>query len=192
MFERFTEGARQVVVDAQAEARGLRHGWVGTEHLMLAFLRDGSPLAGALTPLGLTYELARQEVATLTAAATSDSDAALRDLGIDVDEVRRRVEASFGPGALADPPREGRWRRVRVSRRRREGKGHIPFTAEAKKALELSLREALQLDSREITASHVVLGVVRAGGQATVVMNRLGVEPAAVRRAVLDGMGRAA
>ena len=36
MFERFTTGAREVVVGAQTEARALGHGWIGTEHLLLA------------------------------------------------------------------------------------------------------------------------------------------------------------
>jgi ATP-dependent Clp protease ATP-binding subunit ClpC len=54
MFDRFTEEARQVVVDAQAEARLMRHGHVGTEHLLVA-------LAGR-RPLTLPRERARAEV----------------------------------------------------------------------------------------------------------------------------------
>jgi ATP-dependent Clp protease ATP-binding subunit ClpA len=193
MFERFTDGARQVVVEAQVEARALHHGWIGTEHLLLAFLRDTSAVAPVLTPLGLTYEGARQEVAVLTTTGSTEADSALRDLGIDVDEVRRRVEASFGPGALDARPHDNRGhRRGRLTRRRRRGGGHIPFTSEAKKSLELALREALRLSSNEITALHIVLGTVRAEGQATAVLSRLGVPPEAVRRAVLDQLGRAA
>lgn len=45
MFERFTERARQVVVFAQEEARELRHGYIGTEHLLLGLLREEEGLA---------------------------------------------------------------------------------------------------------------------------------------------------
>jgi ATP-dependent Clp protease ATP-binding subunit ClpC len=49
LFERFTESARLVVVLAQEEARGLRHNYIGTEHLLLGLLRDSKSLAvGAL------------------------------------------------------------------------------------------------------------------------------------------------
>ena len=40
MFERFTKSARHVVVLAQDEARGLNHNYIGTEHLLLALLRE--------------------------------------------------------------------------------------------------------------------------------------------------------
>jgi ATP-dependent Clp protease ATP-binding subunit ClpA len=190
MFERFTDEARQVVVQAQQEGRALGHGWVGTEHLLLAYLHQDPPAAAALRPLGLTYDGVHGAVATLTATTAEEADAALRDLGIDVDEVRRRVEASFGPGALDDQDRRPAWG-LRGRRRRGRG-GHIPFTAEAKKALELALREALRLSAKEISAEHVVLGIVRGGGSATVVMTRLGVRPDAVRSAVLSQLGRAA
>jgi ATP-dependent Clp protease ATP-binding subunit ClpC len=45
MFERFTDRARQVVVDAQVSARRLGHGYVGTEHILLGLVREGEGLA---------------------------------------------------------------------------------------------------------------------------------------------------
>ena len=45
MFERFTERARQAVVDAQDEAVLLRHHYIGTEHILLGILREGQGLA---------------------------------------------------------------------------------------------------------------------------------------------------
>ena len=185
MFERFTEDARQVVVEAQAEARALRHGWIGTEHLLLAALRPGVPLRDVLGQLGVTHENVRQDLGSRSAGAPG---AALRDLGIDVDEVRRRVEAVFGPGALDAPPaRRRRWFR----RRERRG-GHISFTTEAKRALERSLREALDLRSRDIRAEHILLGILRDEGQVTATLRRLGVDRSAVRRALLSRLGNAA
>jgi hypothetical protein len=62
--------------------------------------------------------------------------------------VKRRVEETFGPGALA---------------RGRAAKGCIPFAPDAKKALELSLRSALALDDKFIGSEHILLGLARTG-----------------------------
>jgi ATP-dependent Clp protease ATP-binding subunit ClpC len=63
MFERFTDRARRVVVLAQEEARMLNHDYVGTEHILLALIReDGGVAAQALASLGITEEAARRQV----------------------------------------------------------------------------------------------------------------------------------
>jgi ATP-dependent Clp protease ATP-binding subunit ClpA len=63
VFERFTQQARQVVVWAQEEARGLRHNYIGTEHILLGLLREQQGLAGrVLESLGLTVERVRAQV----------------------------------------------------------------------------------------------------------------------------------
>ena len=63
MFERFTERARQVVVLAQEEARALKHGYIGTEHILLGLLREEEGLAaGVLASLGVTIERVRGQV----------------------------------------------------------------------------------------------------------------------------------
>jgi ATP-dependent Clp protease ATP-binding subunit ClpC len=63
MFERFTDRARRVVVLAQEEARMLNHDYIGTEHLLLALIREsGGVAAQALESLGITDEAARQQV----------------------------------------------------------------------------------------------------------------------------------
>ena len=63
MFERFTERARQAVIAAQAEARELRTGHVGSEALLLGLLRDEDCLAArALAPFDVTLERARAQV----------------------------------------------------------------------------------------------------------------------------------
>ena len=63
MLERFTEGARRVVVVAEEEARSLTHGRVGTEHIVLGLLRDrGSLAAQVLTSLAVTIDGVRAEV----------------------------------------------------------------------------------------------------------------------------------
>lgn len=191
MFERFTTEARQVVVDAQREARDLGHTWIGTEHLLLAVLsQESSPVQATLAELGVTHADVRHHVVDERSGPSGDEEA-LRDLGIDLDEVRRRVEASFGPGALDD---QGRRQGSRWFERRRQCAGgrHIPFTRRAKMSLELALREALDLSSKEITSAHLVLGTMRAGGLAARAVAARGVTPEEVRRAVLDRLNRAA
>ena len=197
MFERFTDSARAAVVGAQTEARALGHGWIGTEHLLLAILREPErPVARQLAGLGLTHDRLHAEVVT-TLGGHHDDGSALRDLGIDLDAVRARVEEQFGPGALDPEPAPARRGRHGLLRRRRRPTrqdcgGHIPFSRSAKKGLELALRESVGLGSREILVEHLVLGLMRAEGLATTLVTRLGVTPADVRREVLDGLCRAA
>jgi ATP-dependent Clp protease ATP-binding subunit ClpC len=63
VFERYTEGARHVVVLAQDEARGFGHGSIGTEHLLLGLVREGKGIAArALDALDVTVEKVRHEV----------------------------------------------------------------------------------------------------------------------------------
>src|SRR4051812_21265874 len=200
MFERFTDPARAVVVEAQSQARGLGHHWIGTEHLLLAVLaRPGSPVAEALEALGITGDAVRARVLAEVGAGPVDDALALADLGIDLDAVRRRAEERFGPGAL-DPPgtarRRGRVRRHRWFTRGRacpqgSPSGHIPFSPRAKKSLELALRESLSAGCREIREQHLVLGIVRSDGLAARIVGELGVPTERVRAALRD-VGEAA
>ncbi|GAA2450462.1 Clp protease N-terminal domain-containing protein [Streptomyces macrosporus] len=206
MFERFTRQARAAVVGAQQEARGLGHDWIGTEHLLIALLRrPDEPGAATLARLGLDAESARTAVERMTGRGgdgVGEEDAeALRALGIDLEEVRRRAEGAFGPGALdrvPEPPDERRGLRSvlpfrRGGRNRRRGQGHIPFTPRAKKALELALREALALKDRHVGCEHVVLGLLRSDDRFTGdLFARLGVDPKAVRSRVVADLRRAA
>jgi hypothetical protein len=196
MFERFTDEAREVVVRAQAEARSLGHGWIGTEHLLLAIVsQPATPGVQTLLRLGVTPEAVRDVLTRLAGSDLGPQDAAaLKTLGIDLDEVRRRVEASFGPGALQPPPRPRR-RRLLGARRAEdcEPRGHIPFAGRAKQTLELALREALALEDDHIAAEHILLGLVRAKDNfAQDVLRHLGVAPETVRAQVLAERGKAA
>lgn len=63
MFERFTDGARQVIVLAQEEARMLYHNYIGTEHLLLALIHEGEGVAAkALESMDIALEAALQQV----------------------------------------------------------------------------------------------------------------------------------
>jgi ATP-dependent Clp protease ATP-binding subunit ClpA len=210
MFERFTRQARATVVGAQEEARALGHGWIGTEHLLIAVLRrPDEPGAATLVRLGADAEAARAAVERAAGRGgdgVGEEDAeALRALGIDLEEVRRRAEDAFGPGALDRAPRppderrgvRGTWAvlpfRRRGTGRDRRDRGHIPFTPRARKALELSLRESLALKHRHIGCEHLVLGLLRCDDRLTGdLFARLGLEPETVRaRVVADLRGAA-
>jgi ATP-dependent Clp protease ATP-binding subunit ClpA len=130
MFERFTNQSRRVVVLAQEEARLLNHNYIGTEHLLLGMLHEGTGTAAiALTSAGITLEAAQAE-----------------------------VESIIGQGTQVPT-------------------GHIPFTSRAKKCLELSLREALQLGATYIGTGHLLLGLIRTGdGVGTQILDRLGAD----------------
>ena len=162
MFERFHRDARETVVLAQEEARLLDHDFIGTEHLLLSMLRQPETVAGrVLAGHGLDHDRVKDFIGGLRvelAAPDEDIDAqALETIGIDLDAIREKVEAAFGPGALDREPR------ARRNRPWRPG-GHLPFTRRAKKVLELSLRESLRLGHDHIGNGHVLLGIVRDGG----------------------------
>jgi ATP-dependent Clp protease ATP-binding subunit ClpC len=66
MFERFTDRARRVVVQAQEESRRLNHSYIGTEHLLLGVLReDEGVAAAALASLEISLDPAREQVAEI-------------------------------------------------------------------------------------------------------------------------------
>ena len=176
MFERFTQSAREVVVQAQAEARALGHGYIGTEHLLLAAAATEGAAARILAGHGATPDALRAAIREEIGETRFDGEA-LATLGIDLDEIRRRVEASFGPGAL--------------ERGRPACAGHVPFTPRAKKSLELALREAVARGDRHISTEHVVLGTLRdEKALARDILVRTGADPAQIREAVSQAAGR--
>ena len=150
MFEKFSGAARETVIMAQAEARSLHHDHIGTEHLLLGLLHDSGVAGRVLAWHGLQLPQLRDALTRIVGTGEIDAQA-LASLGIDLDEVRRRVEANFGEGALDRPA--GRGRRI--------GCNHIPFTAPAKKTLELTLREALVRKDGYIGTEHILLGLTR-------------------------------
>lgn len=182
MFERFTAAARRAVVGAREESAALKHGHIGTEHLLLGVLRQtDDPAAAVLVDAGLDLATARAAVARLLGGG--DDAEALATIGVDLDAVREAVEAAFGEGALDGPPAPSESRRRGWFKG--EGAGRMPFNGRAKKVLELSLRESLRLGSGDIALGHLVLGLLREGrGLGVRVIVDHGLDPAAVRRAV--------
>jgi ATP-dependent Clp protease ATP-binding subunit ClpC len=94
--------------------------------------------------------------------------ASLESLGISLEAVRQQVEGIIGQGRAAPT-------------------GSMPYTPRAKKVLELSLREALQLGHHHIGTEHILLGLIREGrGAAAQVLVRLGADLARVREQVIQ------
>ncbi|GAA3238735.1 hypothetical protein GCM10020216_062980 [Nonomuraea helvata] len=93
--------------------------------------------------------------------------------GVELDHVRAFVEREVGPGTKSPG-------------------GHIPFTLRAKKVLELSLREALQLRHNYIGTEHILLGLIREGeGLAAQALVDAGADLPDVRQRLLERVGRA-
>ncbi|MGY1435612.1 Clp protease N-terminal domain-containing protein [Streptomyces reniochalinae] len=203
MFERFSKEAREVVIRAQEEAGALGHEWIGTEHLLLAALRHPrQPGAATLVRLGVTPASCRAAVAGVVSGTSDDlgpRDAeALRTFGIDLEEVRRRAEESFGHGALDGRAGAGDTGVRGPGGRRQSGGGralsrHLPFAARAKKALKGALGEALARKDRRIGVEHVVLGLSRSDDPLSLgLFARLGVAPEVLRERVLSDLREAA
>jgi ATP-dependent Clp protease ATP-binding subunit ClpA len=147
MFERFTRRARRVLVLAQEETRKMRHRRLGTEHLLLGLIVEGEGVAArALSAAGITYDQVRAEVERII--GPNDSEA-LAAIGIDLDAITAAVDESFGEGAL-----ERSLVGVGIG-------GAPPFAPRTKKALELSLREAMALGHNYIGTEHLLLAILR-------------------------------
>jgi excisionase family DNA binding protein len=134
-FDRFTERARKVLTLANEEARRFQHNYVGTEHLLLGLVREGQGVAGQV----------------------------LKNLGIELEQVRQSVETIIGRGD-----------RIVL--------GEIGLTPRAKKVIELAVDEARQLGHRYIGTEHMLLGMIREGeGIAAGVLISLGAKLEQVR-----------
>jgi ATP-dependent Clp protease ATP-binding subunit ClpA len=181
MFERFSKPARESVVQAQGVARRLGDDRIGVEHLLLGLLADeAGTAASVLAELGVTTEGVERELAARRGAGRlGPAEAeALESIGIDLEAIRRRVEESFGAGAL--------------DRGTRSRRGHLPVTKEVKKTLELGLREAIALGHRSIGTEHLLLGLTRAADEpAAGVLRALQAPPEAVRAAMLAKLRKA-
>ncbi|GAB3672989.1 Clp protease N-terminal domain-containing protein [Actinocorallia lasiicapitis] len=111
-FSRFTEAARQVIVQSQEAARAGSQARIGTEHLLLGLLTEPD----------------------------EPGVRALVDQGIDLDQVRAAAKGVQGP-PVADLP------------------ALIPYSPQAKKHIELAVREALRLGDQHVGTEHLLLGL---------------------------------
>lgn len=176
MFERFTRQARNVVEGALRVAEDEDAEELLPGHLLGALLVEGNRAQQVLAGLGATPDRVRAELEqrrSRYAAGLGDEAAeALATIGIDLEEVLRRVE----PDDRA------------VGRRRKRRR----FSQASKKALELSLREAIDLGHHHIGAEHILLGIVRGGDPLVLdTLAAVDVTPERLRVAVSDAVRRA-
>ncbi len=115
-FDKFTERARKALHLAQEEAQRLRHNYIGTEHLLLGLVREREGVAGRV----------------------------LAGLGVDLDQVRARVEHIIGRGD-----------HVVI--------GEVCMTPRAKKVIQLAVDEAVGMGHNYIGTEHMLLGLIREG-----------------------------
>lgn len=114
--DKFTERARKVLTLSTEEALRLRHNYIGTEHLLLGLVVEGEGVAARV----------------------------LQNLGVALDDVRKRVEYLIGRGDQAVKP-------------------PIGLTPRAKKVIELAVEEARYLGHHYIGTEHLLLGMIREG-----------------------------
>lgn len=165
LFGRFTDQAHRVLDRAREEAERAGHRYLGPEHVLLGLLaEDQSEAAQVLGARGVDLAAARAALARLAGQgvvpAPRPSDAELLGmLGIDLKAVRQETEQAFGFQAVG----EATWR---VTRRRRWRRARVVWTPLcgppflAKRALQLASEQAQALGHREVTAEHLLLGVL--------------------------------
>ena len=118
MEDIFSDPARQIVVNARGHALQRNHEYVGTEHLLLALMAHDEGVAAE----------------------------ALRNLNVDLDEIRETID-DVAPRGHAAP-----------------GTSELPFTTRTKKILELAASEAHDFGRSHVDTEHLLLGIIREGG----------------------------
>lgn len=186
VFERCAPETRETVGRAESDARRLGHDWIGCEHLLLALTRGGSEVAATLRTCRLTPASVDNAIVDIVGVNVSDRDA-LATIGIDLDTVRARVEATFGPGALdrsAVPTRarrlRGRDRRCHA--RRTVGTGPLPLSPRAKRCFEIAVDAATP---ELVTTRHLAIALfARTDTVAARILTHLNTDIGALRAAL--------
>jgi excisionase family DNA binding protein len=138
-FDLFTKQARHVLTLAQEEARRFQHNYIGTEHLLLGLVREEEGVASQV----------------------------LRNLDIEVEQVRQAIEAIIGRGEQIVL-------------------GELGLTPRAKKVMEFAMDEARRLAHHFIGTEHILLGLLREGnGIAAGVLENFGLHLEQVRTEML-------
>jgi ATP-dependent Clp protease ATP-binding subunit ClpA len=193
MFERFTDKARIVVIAAKTAARDHGDDQIGLAHMLYGLVTSDGVAARALAALGVDEAAVERELGRAATAGGApaglsgegDGDAeALAAIGIDLDEIKRKIEESFGPGALDRVPLTPKgplnWTGDR-----------FPIGEQAKLSLAMSIRDARALHHNYIGTEHLLLGVLRAaerhprGEFAVVTLPHLGLDLATAHERAL-------
>ncbi len=193
MFERFTGQARAAVFQARATAAGRGDQMIRPAYLLYALAAGEGVAARALASLGVEAAGIERQLDRaaplgnpLAGEAGSADAGALAAIGVDLDEIRRKVEEGFGPGALGRMPSPPRRR-----------PGRLTVTGEAKQALALALAEARALHHDYLGTEHLLLGLLAAAGRTPrgdftpQTLGDFGIDPDRARQCVLDELRRA-
>ncbi|MGD0062675.1 MAG: Clp protease N-terminal domain-containing protein [Streptosporangiaceae bacterium] len=199
MFERFTDKARAVVISARAQAAE-RGDQIRPVHMLYALTTGEGMAAQALGGLGVDQTRVERELDRIAPLVRPleglgvDPDSgdaeALAAIGIDLGEIKRRIEESFGPDALerVPPAPQGPFSLT----------GRPTVTREFKQSLGLALKEARALHHTYIGTEHLLLGLLAAaernprGDFSPVTLRDLGIDPGQARQRVLDELRQAA
>lgn len=146
---------------AHEECDRLEHAYFGGEHLLLGLLALGNtPAAAWLVGHGVRLDPARDEIARIvTEISRPDGTAALRELGIDLGEVRRRMEANFGSVPVMEATRRVARRPWWRGRRYANPVWRRPFLV--KRALEFARDQAKHGGTTLIGPEDLLYGVLR-------------------------------
>ncbi|MFJ3708988.1 Clp protease N-terminal domain-containing protein [Streptomyces sp. NPDC090053] len=174
MFERFTQGARDVVTGAVGYADGAGESAITEEHLLMALLdargTKGSFVLTSLGAAGWRDELSGALAETRRRGGVSQADLeALAGLGVDVDAIVARVEEAHGEGALAAGAT-----RTRPLRR--------PLAPGAREVLRSALRIAAGRGDRRLGDEHLLLALTGRRGAVAEALAGCGVSYGAVER----------
>jgi ATP-dependent Clp protease ATP-binding subunit ClpA len=196
MFERFTDNAKRAVATAKAEARERGDDQIRLVHMLYGLVTSDGVAARALSALGVDAAAVERELGrTGTGAGAPGGGAppggadggdaeALAAIGIDLDQIRRKIEESFGPGALQRVPLTPKGPLNWTG-------GPFPLDDQARLSLVMSLREARAMHRHYIGTEHLLLGVLRAaerspqGEFAAVTLRDLGLDVATAREQAL-------
>ena len=191
-----TPQAGSIAGRAGRHAIRLGHRYIGGEHFLLALADADHPVGVVLRERGLTPERVEAEIVRMAGGGLfGDLDrSALAVIGVDVDAVRARIEASFGREAMtrADQavrrgPTASRWdpRRVAIAGVQHGG-NFLPLTPGAKQTVE-SARAAATRQGAQPDVEHLALGLIAADdGLVPPILAALGTSPPAVRAAILS------
>jgi ATP-dependent Clp protease ATP-binding subunit ClpC len=167
--------AKRVLVAARDAAASLGPDFIGTEHLLIGLAQTAGAAGEVLRARGVELGRLRAEVERQMAArgiaATHGAAArdALATLGIDVVEIRRRADASFGAGSFQFP--------------------RPAFSLSAKRAIKAALEQAREVGQERIDTEHLLAGVLADESDAAVeVLAALGIDAAALRRSLVSRM----
>lgn len=193
MTEYMTRDAREISIQAYENAIRLGHRYLGGEHFLLALAAAEQPSCAVLRERGVTPGRVEAEIIRLSGAGLlGDLDRdALAAIGVDVDVVRARIEASFGGRALTRAAQAAHREPGRFNPRRRSGAVRdgvfLPHTPDAHKILLSVRREPGARHAAEAGVEHLALAIVGSGdGLVPVILSALGVPAQALGAAILD------